>query len=83
MIPYSIVYNGIEQLIEECRKVKGHQEDLLEERSGDETQPSSQPQNPESGMRDLAVYLKTTIEKGLEVCMYVCTSVCRGVETLS
>ena len=70
------MYNGIEQLIEKTRKVRGHQEEPFEEKLEDETQPHSL----ESGMRGLADCLITTIEQGLKVynyvgvyvCMYVC-----------
>ena len=80
------MYNGIEQLIEKTRKVRGHQEEPFEERLEDETQPHSL----ESGMRGLADCLITTIEQGLKVynyvgvyvcmytlvCMYVCMFLC-------
>ena len=59
----------MEQLIEEALKVKGHQEDLLEEGQGNETQPNSMSHDPETWVK---IHLFSTIEQDLEVwCMYM------------
>ena len=68
---YSVVYNGIEQLIEETHKIKRHEEHPLEETLEDESQSLSQPYNLESRMTDLADRVITTIEQGLKVCVYI------------
>ena len=70
----SLVYGEVEKLIEEAKKVKGDQEDLLEEKDSDLTPPPSTLSQigHEDVMREVADYVIFAVEKELNVstCIY-------------
>ena len=69
-----MVYGEVEKLIEEAKKVKGDQEDLLEEKDNDLTPPPSTMSQigHEDVMREVADHVIFAVERELDVstCTY-------------
>ena len=62
-----MVNKSMEQLIEDSRKIKGNQDNLLDESAEEESPTVSQSGRMDSGITDLAELIFTTIDEHLEV----------------
>ena len=68
-----MIYEGVEQLVEDAQKVKGHQRDLLDEGEG-ESPPTSQTNITDDAgsiMTNMAGEILSTIQQGITVCSIV------------
>ena len=65
-----MVNKSMEQLIEDSRKIKGNQDNLLDENAKEESPTVSQSGRMDSEIADLADLIFTTIDEHLEVCEY-------------
>lgn len=63
------MYSEVEKLVEEAKKVKGDQEDLLEEKDNDSTPPPStfSQLGHQDVMREVADYVIFAVERELDV----------------
>ena len=61
-----MVNKSMEQLIEDSRKIKGNQDNLLDENAEEESPTVSQSGRMESGIADLAELIFTTIDERIK-----------------
>ena len=61
-----MVNKSMEQLIEDSRKIKGNQDNLLDENAEEESPTVSQSGRMDSGIADLAELIFTTIDERIK-----------------